>query len=532
MAFSYSAKQSIFVFSGTLTSRVLGFIRLVLISTTLGYTRLADSYSLANETPNMMYELMLGSLIASTMIPFFVEQYKRKDKKADQALMSFVFISALLLTVFTMVLAPFLADLMTALNTSSTGEAQRNLVVFFLMFFLPQIFFYAMTAAMQAYLNARSKFIAAAFVPIVNNIVVIAVVLYIKTRIDELNVNLDQVKSLDLTFILGIGTTLGVALITIFLSFAYISAGGSFKLTSIRHSNVRSLITRSKWMVASAVVNQLTLFIIIAFANSIPGGVAMYLVAWSFFQLPHGLIANSIMTTMVPRITHTLNVGKDNMNHIRMGIETALLTKQVGTGLIVLMSGFTALTIAVASPAIVILISHGEISIEQGEHTARVLIGFVSLLPAFSLYLFGVRLANSFNITRTAFFINVAQNLLNIILAYFLKDSFSTVGLAFAFSASYFLVLPITIYVTSKCLEGPMIDIKVSLFMFLTSLGSGAAGYFASISTDNRFLGLLYGSVICLGLLGFGALFVRRSLIDLIDLVYMREKKDSKTRKV
>ena len=77
MALSPSARNSLFVFSGTLTSRILGFLRVILIGTTLGYTRLSDSYSLANETPNMMYELILGSLIASTMVPFAVCAYRK-----------------------------------------------------------------------------------------------------------------------------------------------------------------------------------------------------------------------------------------------------------------------------------------------------------------------------------------------------------------------------------------------------------------------------------------------------------------------
>ena len=394
------------------------------------------------------------------------------------------------------------------------------------MFFLPQIFFYAMTSAMQAYLNARARFVAAAYVPIVNNIVVIAVLVYIRTRINEFDVPLDKIKSLELTLILSIGTTLGVALITGFLALAYINAGGSFKFTSMRHNNVRSLITRSKWMVAYAGANQITLFIIIAFANSIKGGVLMYLVAWSFFQLPHGLIANSIMTTMIPRITHTLEVAKDNINKIKMGSETALLTRQVATGLIVLMSAFSALTIAVASPALVLLISHGEISVEQGEHTARVLIGFISFLPAFSLYLFGVRLANSLNITRTAFFINVAQNSLNIILAFFLKENFTTVGLAVGFSASYFIVLPISIYVNSKYLGEPLLQKSTSLIMSFASAVAAGAGYYASISTENLYLGVLSGAITCLIFLGIGALFARRQLTELKELIFTRKVED------
>ena len=78
MALTKTAKTSVVVFNCTLLSRVLGFIRILVQASTLGFFRLNDSYSFSNEIPNMMYELILGSLISSTLLPFFVKQYKSK----------------------------------------------------------------------------------------------------------------------------------------------------------------------------------------------------------------------------------------------------------------------------------------------------------------------------------------------------------------------------------------------------------------------------------------------------------------------
>lgn len=522
MALSTSARHSLIVFTGTLTSRILGFVRVILVGTTLGYTRLSDSYSLANETPNMMYELILGSLIASTMVPFFVQQFKRKDTNADHALMSFVFISAGALTLVSLALAPLLADFMTALNSSSSASAQKSLVLFFLLFFLPQIFFYAITAAMQAFLAARSRFTASAFAPIINNVVVIGTLLYVRSRSHELDVSLNKISSLPLVLFLAIGTTTGVVLITALITIDYIRAGGRLKIVSLRNQHVRALIARSKWMIAYAVANQIALFVIIAFANSYRGGVAMYLVAWSFFQLPHGLIANSIMTTMIPRITHTLIEDKNDINKISSTPDSATITKQTATGLTILMSCISAIGIAVAVPALILLISHGNISVDQGKHTARVLIAFLAFLPAFSLYLFCVRLANSFNKTKIVFYINVIQNLSNIILAILLRNHFTTVGLAFAFSLSYLLVIPLSVRITNKNLGGPLLDPLPTTIMIAASFIAAAFGYLVSINIENSYLATLTATGLCLFILVIGAFFVKKALLDLLSLVFNR----------
>lgn len=522
MALSPSARNSLFVFSGTLTSRILGFLRVILIGTTLGYTRLSDSYSLANETPNMMYELILGSLIASTMVPFFVQQYKRKDREADDALMSFVFVSSLVLVAIAMALAPLIAQFMTALNSSSSANAQKNLVVFFLLFFLPQIFFYAMTASMQSYLAARSRFITAAFAPIANNIVVIATLIYIRSRSAELDVPLSSIRTSSLIKILAVGTTTGVVIVALIVAGAYVNAGGRIKLVSLRNPAVPALIGRSKWMVGYAIANQIALFVIIAFANSFTGGVVMYLVAWSFFQLPHGLFANSIMTTMVPRITHTLEQKGDDPNDIVATQSTSTLTRQTATGLTIIMGVIAAIGISISIPSLVLLLAHGNISVDQAKHTGRVLIGFLAFLPAFSLYLFCVRLANSLNKTKNIFFINVLQNSLNVILALILKGAFSVVGLAVAFSLSYLLVTPLSIGVASKNLKSNLLEYKTTSIMISTCVIAAILGFTISSNLENSYIAVLGGAISCSFVLLVGAFFAKDDLKDLARLVYRR----------
>src|SRR5438046_3538894 len=65
--------------AGTLLSRVTGFGRLVALAYALGFTRLTDSYNLANTTPNIVYDLVLGGIVASFIIPVFIDHPSTKD---------------------------------------------------------------------------------------------------------------------------------------------------------------------------------------------------------------------------------------------------------------------------------------------------------------------------------------------------------------------------------------------------------------------------------------------------------------------
>lgn len=522
MALSQSARDSAFVFAGSLFSRLLGFIRVILLASTLGFTRLSDSYSIANNTPNMMYELILGSVIASTMVPFFVQQLKQKDEKADHSLLSFAMITSAIISLITLMLSPVIAFLMTALNSSESGEGQQELVLFFLLFFLPQIFFYALTAVMQSYLAARSKFVMAAFAPIANNVVVISVLLYVKKQNDTFSSNLETLRSNTNIQILAIGTTLGVLTVTTLLAVSYLRAGGTFKLASIKHPNVRLLFHRSKWMIGYAVANQIALFGIMALSNADQGGVLTYTTAFLFAQLPHGLLAVTIMTTMIPRIAHTIETNEGSYKETITTARTKTLTRQSASALTLIMSFVCALQAATAIPALIILTAHGKVSVDDAKRTASVLIAFLSCLPAYSLYLYIVRLGNVLNKTRTLFYINVVQNIISISLAIIFFNLFSVAGLAFAFSLSYLLVLPLSIRMVTKSIGDHLFDKPFITHMVIVALISGALGYLVSINIDNVYLSVVASATTCLIALAIGSFMRISELKQLISLVYKR----------
>ena len=66
-------RSSVPVAVGTALSRLTGMARLAAMAYALGFDRLADTYNLANTTPNIVYELLLGGVLSATLVPIFVD---------------------------------------------------------------------------------------------------------------------------------------------------------------------------------------------------------------------------------------------------------------------------------------------------------------------------------------------------------------------------------------------------------------------------------------------------------------------------
>jgi putative peptidoglycan lipid II flippase len=526
MALTKTAKTSMLVFASTLLSRFLGFTRILIQASTLGFIRINDSYSFSNEIPNMMYELILGSLITSTLLPFFVKQYKQKKMQDDKSIFSFMFYSSLALTLFTIAIAPLLAIIMTSLNQDVDVDAQRTLVVFFLYFFLPQIFFYAMSSTMQTYLAARHKFVAAALAPVINNIVVISMLLIIKFSIDADN-KIDKLDSIK--YILGIGTTLGVITIALFLTIAYKKSGGSLSLGSVKSSVIKDMLKQSKWMVAYAMTNQIALFVIFALANKNESGVSIYLAAWAYFQLPHGLIAMNIITISIPKFSHDIEY-EDHKKEIDIPESTKTSLRQTSTGLIAIIAITSALGIAISRPLMQLILVHGKVTSEQGLLSANVLVGFLSFASAFSFYVFVVRLSNLIGKTKEIFKINVIQNLLNIILALIFIRFSPIIGLSVAYSLSYFLVMPLVYLLIRNNLNTSPINLKPIAIIFTSCIVGAFLGLKVSTMPDSNIIGILSSGALCAFIIAIGAHFVRNEIISLVKVFYKKRQLDENTK--
>ncbi len=162
---------------GTALSRVTGLIRTIVIVYALGTTALAEAYNLANNTPNMLYDLVLGGILAATLVPVVVQQFDHDDPESIDALATVITVVLGVMTVLAMVASPLIIRAYSITESSSDAAREAEVAVPLLVLFLPQMFFYGLTSLGSAILNAKKFFAVPAFAPVLNNVVVICLFL-------------------------------------------------------------------------------------------------------------------------------------------------------------------------------------------------------------------------------------------------------------------------------------------------------------------------------------------------------------------
>ena len=432
---------------GTALSRVTGFLRVAAIAYALGVSTLAGVYSYANETPNILYELLLGGVLTATLVPLFVRHVTNHDDDATSAVFTTSMLSLLAITLAGILLAPWIVDLYTLKVTGPSRVPQQELATAFLRCFMPQILFYGMTALTTALLQARHRFVAAAFAPILNNVVVIGIFLalphFVARPITVNGVRDDKA----LLLLIGLGTTAGIAATALVMLPVLRAARIRLRfLAQWRHTAVRTMVRLSGWTVGYVIANQVALWVVLVLANEHRGGAFAYLAAYAFFQLPHGLFSVSIMTAVAPELAAA--GGRGDPPALRHRFSRALrLTLTV-------LVPAAAIYVALARPIVVALLQRGAFTAGNATLVADTLVGFAIGLPFFSTYLFALRAFYSLEDTRTPFVLNCIENVVNIALALAFFGPFGIPGLAYAFSIAYAIAAAATLAVLGRRIGG------------------------------------------------------------------------------
>jgi putative peptidoglycan lipid II flippase len=450
---------------GTALSRLTGMARLAAMAYALGFDRLADTYNLANTTPNIVYELLLGGVLSATLVPLFVEHREKGDDEGTSAVVSMVGLALVVLTGLGILLAPAVVRLYTLRLSDATAAAQQQVATDLLRMFMPQMLFYGITALATALLNAHRRFAAPAVTPVLNNLLVTAIFLALPHLADG-PLTLENVRDDPATLLLlGLGTTAGIVAMALPLLPALRRAGVHLRpMFRPRHPAVRKVVRLSGWTAGYVAVNQLALWIILVLANGTEGGISIYQGAYIFFQLPHGLVAVSLMTTISPELAEA--VARREFAGFRrnfaMGLRLmTLVILPASLGLMVL-----------ARPVVSLLLERGALTSEQADVTAAcVTLLAVGLLP-FSLYLYALRGFYALQDTRTPFVLNCWENLVNVVLAVALYPAFGVEGLAFSHSAAYALAAVMSLRALARRTGGLGLDLRARQVLARTTVAA------------------------------------------------------------
>lgn len=433
---------------GTGLSRLTGLVRVGALTYALGTTVVADSYNLANTTPNIIYELLLGGILSATLVPIFVDHRVRRDDDATDALVTVVFAALVAICVAVVAAAPWIVSVYTSRLPADEAERQAEVAVPLLRLFAPQIFFYGATTVGTALLNAKRSFTAPAFAPILNNLVVSAVLLTLPQLADD-PITVDSlVSDRGLMLLLGLGTTSGIVTMTLALLPALRRSRSRVRWSwNPRHESVRAVARMSGWTLGYVIANQAALFVILALANGAGEGVvSAYTYGFIFFQLPHGLIAVSLMTTLLPAMSAAARTGDEFTFCSRFSEGLRLLTA-------VMVPAAAGLAL-LAGPLVEGLLENGSFTGSSSSLTRDALTGLALGLPGYSLYLFALRGFYARRDTKTPFQLNLIQNSTNIALALAMVDNWGVSGLTVAYSISYSLAAAVALLTLSRRVDG------------------------------------------------------------------------------
>ena len=411
-------RSSAFVAVGTLLSRVTGLARVGALTYAVGALALADAYNLANTTPNIVYELLLGGVLSATLVPVFVDRFDDGDDDAVAAILTVATVALVVLTAVALLAAP---AIFAVYGNDEVADAGVPL----LRLFLPQMLFYGWTALGTAVLNAKRRFAVPAFAPVLNNIVVCGALITFGLRVhrDGGEASLASVTD-DRTglWLLGAGTTVGIIAMTLPLLPALRRAGVRLRWRfDPGHPAVRTVIGRAGWTLGYVAANQVGLTVMLAIAGTTQGLPSWYTYAFIFFQLPHGLIAVSVMTTFVPELASAWNERDHRRYRDRFGEGLRLVWTGVVPATVILSMGAVAL---------VGILRRGAFDADAAEGTADVLRAMALGLPGFSAYLFALRGFYAMGDTRTPFLVNVLENTLQVALTLALVPDAESPGLA------------------------------------------------------------------------------------------------------
>ena len=166
--------------TATTLSRLTGFLRIWATAYALGASGLMSAYSVANNVPNMIFELVAGGIISSLFIPSFMELRATESDETAWKFASHVFNLAvlalgLLAIVGTLFPEPFI---WTQTFRSPAGSSQvADTATFFFRYFAVQVVLYGAGSVISGLLNAERRFFWPAVGPIFNNLVAIATML-------------------------------------------------------------------------------------------------------------------------------------------------------------------------------------------------------------------------------------------------------------------------------------------------------------------------------------------------------------------
>lgn len=435
-------KSSAVMAAGTLVSRLTGFVRSLVITAALGAALLGDSFTVAYTLPTMIYILTVGGGLNSVFVPQLVRAMKNDDDGGvayANRLLTLVMVALGAIVALAVFGAPLLVRLMS--DTIASDPAANNVAVTFARYCLPTIFFMGVHVVMGQILNARGKFGAMMWTPVLNNIVMIAtfgLFIWVYGTAADSSMTVRTIPP-DGVRLLGIGTLLGLAVQALAMIPYLRETGFRFRPRfDWKGHGLGKTVKLAKWTVLFVLANQAGVLVVTQLATAAGEasgkdgtGILAYSNAQLIWGMPQAIITVSVMAALLPRISRAAHDGDPGA--VRDDISQGLRNSAVA--IVPIAFGFLALGV----PLSILMFSSS--GLESARSMGFILMAFALGLIPYSVQYVVLRGFYAYEDTRTPFYntvivaaVNAAASALCYVV---LPPRWAVVGMAASYGLAY-----------------------------------------------------------------------------------------------
>ncbi|MFF0475233.1 murein biosynthesis integral membrane protein MurJ [Streptomyces sp. NPDC004284] len=454
-------KSSAVMAAGTLVSRLTGFVRSLVITGALGAALLGDTFTIAYTLPTMIYILTVGGGLNSVFVPQLVRSMKNDEDGGEayaNRLLTLVMVALGLIVALAVFAAPLLIRLMS--NTIADDAAANSVAVTFARYCLPTIFFMGVHVVMGQILNARGKFGAMMWTPVLNNIVMIVtfgLFIWVYGTSAESHMGVQTIPDEGIR-LLGIGTLLGLVVQALAMIPYLRETGFRFRPRfDWKGHGLGKTVKLAKWTVLFVLANQAGVLVVTQLATAAGeesgkngAGFLAYSNAQLIWGMPQAIITVSVMAALLPRISRAAH--DDDPGAVRDDISQGLRNSAVA--IVPVSFAFLALGVPMCT------LLYASSGIEAAQGMGFILMAFGLGLIPYSVQYVVLRGFYAYEDTRTPFYNTVIVAAVNAaasaVCYVVLPAQWAVVGMAASYGLAYAVGVGIAWRRLSKRLGGDL----------------------------------------------------------------------------
>jgi putative peptidoglycan lipid II flippase len=431
------AKAAGLIGAATFSSRILGFIRDMVLARLFGATAVADAFFVAYRVPNLLRELFAEGSMSAAFIPVFTEYHTRRTAGEAWELASAMFTTLLtivtLIMLLGMVAAPGIVWLLAPGFHDDPSKLALTTLLTRMMF--PYLVFISLAALAMGILNSLRAFAAPALSPVFFNIFIIGCAIFLSPRLAEP------------IYGVAIGVVAGGA-----AQFAMQLPGLRTRgmLMSFRFQPGHPGVKRVGQLILPSLlglsVTQVNITISTILASFFAGGPTYLFYGMRLIQFPLGIFGVALATAILPTLSAQASRGAldELRDTLGFGLRTILfIMLPAMLGLILL-----------RKPIVHLFFEHGTFTAADTEGTALAVLCYAVGLWAFAGVRIIVAAFYSMQDTRTPAFTAVTAVLANLVLSLLFMNTLRHAGLALATALAGMLNVTILVAILNRRLGG------------------------------------------------------------------------------